>query len=437
MKSFKRYVQQRRTLLIFLLSLLAFWRLIRYANNLLNNTNDVTVIKSIQANTRLKDNRWHITKKHGINCQDIYDMDPVALGKSLEIRRKPSPTPSDETIVNATLDCGEFLASTGYNDVQISEQERHFPIAFSLVVHKEAHMVERILRAIYAPSNIYCIHYDLKSSSAFKEAVNGLARCIPNVFVSSRLETVHYGGISRLRADLNCLSDLLNSDVRWKYAINLCGQDFPLRTNAELVSDFKALNGMNMLETVRPSEYKKQRYTFQFKLKDEKSPLNTVLVNTGEKKKPPPHNIEIFVGSAYFVLSRDFVNFVYWSPLVKDFLAWSEDTYSPDEHFWATLSRVPGVPGEIKRFEPDIIDLMSKTRLVKWQYLEGSLYPACTGVHVRSVCIYGAAELRWLLNDGHWFANKFDLQVDPVVIECLEWNLTRKQETENSVFQKT
>uniref|UniRef100_A0A0E9VAI6 Uncharacterized protein n=1 Tax=Anguilla anguilla TaxID=7936 RepID=A0A0E9VAI6_ANGAN len=38
---------------------------------------------------------------------------------------------------------------------------------------------------------------------------------------------------------------------------------------------------------------------------------------------------------------------------------------------------------------------MSKTRLVKWNYLEGSLYPSCTGTHLRSVCIFGAAELRW------------------------------------------
>uniref|UniRef100_A0A673LKB5 Uncharacterized protein n=1 Tax=Sinocyclocheilus rhinocerous TaxID=307959 RepID=A0A673LKB5_9TELE len=82
--------------------------------------------------------------------------------------------------------------------------------------------------------------------------------------------------------------------------------------------------------------------------------------------------------------------------------------------------RVPGVPGEIGRSEPDVTDLKSRTRLVKWNYLEGRLYPQCTGTHRRSVCIYGAAELRWLLEDGHWFANKFDPKIDPVIIKCLE-----------------
>lgn len=420
MKSCVRHLNHRRALLYLFSSILIFCALIRYVTI----TNDNNIIKSRQIR-RQTDTRWRLTEQHGINCVDIYNMDPVALGKSLELRRKAPPIPADKSVVNSTLDCGQFLASRGYN-VRISEQERDFPLAFSLVVHKDAHMVERLLHAIYAPHNIYCIHYDLKSSSDFTEAIRGLARCLPNVFVASRLEAVQYGGISRLRADLNCLSDLLSSEIRWRYAINLCGQDFPLRSNAELVSELKALKGTNMLETIRPSKLKQQRYTNHFDLKDEQSQYRAFPVKTAQKKQPPPHDIEIFVGSAYFVLSREFVTFVHWSPQVKDFLAWCEDTYSPDEHFWASLIRVPGVPGEIKRSDPDISDLMSRTRLVKWQYLEEKLYPKCTGVHVHSVCIYGAAELRWLLNDGHWFGNKFDLKVDPVVIECLERNLTER-----------
>ncbi|GAA6105318.1 beta-1,3-galactosyl-O-glycosyl-glycoprotein beta-1,6-N-acetylglucosaminyltransferase 4 [Tachysurus ichikawai] len=410
-----------KQLLFLLLSILVFCGLIIYVKI----TNDNNNIKYNE--TTLTNIQWRFTEQNGINCSDIYDMDPVALGKSLKLRKKISPTPNDKVIVNVTLDCEQFLALRRYNEVQVSEQELSFPLAYSLVVHKDAYLVERLLRAIYFPHNIYCIHYDLKSASAFTEAIRGLARCIPNVFVASQLETVQYAGISRLRADLNCLSDLLNSKIHWRYVINLCGQDFPLRSNAELVSELKALKGMNMLETVRPSKYKKQRFTNHFRLKDVQFQYLATPVKTGEKKQPPPHNIEIFVGSAYFVLSREFVNFVHWSPLVKDFLAWSYDTYSPDEHFWATLIRVPGVPGEIKRSDPDISDLMSRTRLVKWQYLEGRLYPACTGAHVHSVCIYGSAELRWLLNDGHWFANKFDLKVDPVIVECLERNLTERQ----------
>lgn len=354
-------------------------------------------------------------------------MDPVEVGKSLIIRRKQNVEDADEKVINLTINCPLFIKSRGYDEVCLTEEEKDFPLAYSLVVHKSAVMVERLIRAVYSPNNIYCIHYDQKSSAQFIAAMEGLAKCLPNVFIASKRETVYYATITRLKADLNCLSDLLASQVKWKYVINLCGQDFPLRSNIELVSELKKLNGTNMLETSRPSEQKKQRFTFHHVLKDVDSTFKKSLEKTEQLKTPPPHGIEMFVGNAYFVLSRDFIVHVDSSVVVKDFLAWSEDTFSPDEHFWATLVRLPGVPGEVPRSQPDITDLMSKTRLVKWHYLEENLYPPCSGQHVRSVCIYGAAEMRWLLNYGHWFANKFDPMVDPIIIQCLEEKLKEKQ----------
>ncbi|KAK1892551.1 Beta-13-galactosyl-O-glycosyl-glycoprotein beta-16-N-acetylglucosaminyltransferase 4 [Dissostichus eleginoides] len=342
-----------------------------------------------------------LSRRYDINCTAIYELDPVEIGKALEIKRKVIVDVDDDSTVRLTSDCQTFIRTRGYHEAPVSNAERSFPLAYSLVVHKNAPMVERILHAIYAPNNIYCIHYDQKSSPAFIKAVTNLARCVPNVFIASKLESVQYAHISRLNADLNCLSDLLKSEVKWKYVINLCGQDFPLKSNYELVMELKQLNGSNMLESSRPSELKKQRYSFKHELKN---------VPYEYRRLP------------------DFVNYISSSQVAKDFLAWSADTYSPDEHFWATLVRVPGVPGQIPRSEADVTDLRSKTRLVKWNYLEGNLYPACTGTHMRSVCIYGAAELRWLLNYGHWFANKFDPKVDPILIKCLEEKLMEKRQ---------
>lgn len=366
-------------------------------------------------------------QRYEVNCTAIYELDPVEIGKTLEIKRKVIVDDDDDSTVSLTSDCQTFLKTRRYDGVPVSDVERSFPLAYSLVVHKNAPMVERILHATYAPHNIYCIHYDQKSSPAFIQAIKNLAHCTPNVFIASRLESVEYAHISRLNADLNCLSDLLLSEVKWEYVINLCGQDFPLKSNYELVLELRRLNDSNMLESSRPSEFKKQRFSFQHELRNVPYEYHRIPVKTTVAKDGPPHGIEMFIGSAYFVLSRNFVNHISSSVVVKDFLAWSADTYSPDEHFWATLVRIPGVPGHIPRSQPDVTDLKSKTRLVKWNYLEGNLYPPCTGTHMRSVCIYGAAELRWLLNYGHWFANKFDPKIDPILIKCLEEKLMEKR----------
>lgn len=365
--------------------------------------------------------------KYSIDCSAVYDMDPVEVGKSLVIRQKKALEDEDGSLAVLLSNCQSFIRFRRYHNVCVTDEEADFPLAYSLVVHKSAWMVERVLRAVYSPNNIYCIHYDQKSTHEFISAMEGLARCLPNVFVASKLESVFYASVSRLQADLNCLSDLLSSEVKWKYVINLCGQDLPLRSNIELVSELRKLNGNNMLETSLPTPYKEERFTFHHELRDANYEYHKVPMKTEKKKTLPPHGIKMFTGNAYFILSREFIEFVHSSDVVKDFLAWSEDTFSPDEHFWASLVRMPGVPGEVPRSAPDITDLMSKTRLVKWSYLEENLYPPCTGQHIRSVCIYGTAELRWLLNYGHWFANKFDPKVDPIVIQCLEERLEDRQ----------
>ncbi len=67
-------------------------------------------------------------------------MDPVEVGKSLIIRKKQVVKDMDESLVELTSNCSLFIESRGYDDVCLSEEERDFPIAYSLVVHKSAWM---------------------------------------------------------------------------------------------------------------------------------------------------------------------------------------------------------------------------------------------------------------------------------------------------------
>ena len=120
---------------------------------------------------------------------------------------------------------------------------------------------ERLLRAIYAPQNIYCVHVDNKSEPSVVSAISGITSCFPNVFMVSQAVDVVYAGWPRIQADLNCMADLYNSSTKWKYFINLCGQDFPLKTNLEIVRMLRSLKGRNSLESERMPEGKKWRVT--------------------------------------------------------------------------------------------------------------------------------------------------------------------------------
>ncbi|XP_029807487.1 beta-1,3-galactosyl-O-glycosyl-glycoprotein beta-1,6-N-acetylglucosaminyltransferase 3 [Suricata suricatta] len=366
--------------------------------------------------------------KRSINCSGIIRGEHQAVVEAvldnLETKNKRSRF-TDIDYLNMTRDCEHFKAERKFIRFPLSKEELDFPIAYSMVVHEKIENFERLLRAVYAPQNIYCIHVDEKSPETFKEAVKAITSCFPNVFIASKLVRVVYASWSRVQADLNCMEDLLQSSVPWKYLLNTCGTDFPIKTNAEMVLALKMLNGKNSMESEIPTEYKKTRWKYHYKTED-------TLHVTNKMKDPPPDNIPMFTGNAYIVASRDFVQHVLENPRSRQLIEWAKDTYSPDEHLWATLQRAPWMPGSIP-YHPKfhISDMTAIARLVKWQGHEGNIsmgapYAPCSGIHQRSVCVYGTGDLHWILQNHHLLANKFDPKVDDNVLQCLEEYLRYK-----------
>ncbi|XP_028908734.1 N-acetyllactosaminide beta-1,6-N-acetylglucosaminyl-transferase-like isoform X4 [Ornithorhynchus anatinus] len=294
----------------------------------------------------------------------------------------------------------------------LSEEEAAFPLAYMMAIHKDFETFERLFRAIYMPQNVYCIHVDEKATVKFKAAVERLLECFPNAFLASKLEPVVYAGISRLQADLNCMRDLAASETQWKYLINTCGQDFPLKTNREIIKHLKGFKGKNITPGVLPPAHAmgRTRYIHREHLGRERS----YMINTQALKPSPPHNLTIYFGSAYVALTREFTNFVLQDPRAVDLLVWSKDTYSPDEHFWVTLNRIPGVPGSMPNASWE-----GNLRAIKWNDMEQQ-HGGCHGHYVRGICIYGTGDLKWLFDSSSMFANKFELKSYPLTLECLE-----------------
>uniref|UniRef100_A0A8C6EEX0 Glucosaminyl (N-acetyl) transferase 1 n=1 Tax=Microcebus murinus TaxID=30608 RepID=A0A8C6EEX0_MICMU len=252
-----------------------------------------------------------------------------------------------------TRDCTSFIKRRKYIMEPLSKEEEQFPIAYSLVVHHKIEMLDRLLRAIYMPQNFYCIHVDRKSEESFLAAVKGIASCFSNVFVASQLESVVYASWSRVQADLNCMKDLYGMSARWKYLINLCGMDFPIKTNLEIVR----------------------------KLKSRCPPI---------KKKGGKQYAVVNGSSAYFVVSRK-----------------NEKSKSSCSVSLATIQRIPEVPGSLSlSHKYDLSDMQAVARFVSGSTTRA--LPTHLQRHPRAL----AGDLNWMLRKHHLFANKFDVDVD-------------------------
>jgi hypothetical protein len=130
---------------------------------------------------------------------DIYDL-AANFSKSFP-RRSQS---SDLVLVAETADCAAYRKYRGFREISLPETE-DFPIAFNVLVHRGAHQVARLLRAIYRPNNVYCLHVDSKSSDNFRSAMTSLTRCFDNIRFASRLETIVWAGFNRLQVGFTYL----------------------------------------------------------------------------------------------------------------------------------------------------------------------------------------------------------------------------------------
>ncbi|XP_048757687.1 beta-1,3-galactosyl-O-glycosyl-glycoprotein beta-1,6-N-acetylglucosaminyltransferase 3-like isoform X2 [Ostrea edulis] len=366
-----------------------------------------------QLDTTSKNHRRSQLKRivHEVNCQQIIDGDEEYISVvNIAISERIYTFPTDKEMGDLAQNCEKFLEVYNYKYFFVSTEELDFPIAYTILTYKDAIQTEKLLRAIYRPHNLYCIHVDRSSDSTLLYAMKSIAKCLSNVFIASKLEDVIYAGFSRLQADLNCMSDLLNNtDVKWRYVINLPSQAFPLKTNSEIIKILTIYNGTNSIESVYDHNAV-HRFNEKFAMKNGK------LKSTGKKKDPPPYDITIGKGSAYGVFSRDFVNYSINDLKAQDILKWLEDTYSPDESFWATLqfNKQLHVPGVNYAGVPN-----RKLWIAASTTWEGPS-EICHGKYVRSICVFGLGDLNKLVSEKELFANKFVHDYQPLALQCME-----------------
>ncbi|XP_059149538.1 beta-1,3-galactosyl-O-glycosyl-glycoprotein beta-1,6-N-acetylglucosaminyltransferase-like [Physella acuta] len=348
----------------------------------------------------------------------------AALSKKQDNRLYPKTVMrvAASQIAQDSRNCSSFLHEYGFQRFSnVSQEEVEFPIAFIILFHKDLDQVMHLLRQIYRPHNVYCLSVDLNSDPGFINSVRAVAACFPNVFLATQLEHIVYAGYARLMADIHCMRDLVAHQVRWRYLINMPGQQFPLKTNLEMVKILKIFNGANDMLGVTGKRSLPQRYKIKHRVILDSKTGKNITAETVERNPPPPHNFQIVKGSAYGAFSRAFVLFVLVNKKVWDLIRWSKDIESPDEYVWSTVhhTKLLDVPGGYRGL-PEKKKYL--TTYVAWENES-----PCATIHVRWVCIFSTSDLPMLAGRHELFANKFYIDFHPTALHCLDqflYNLT-------------
>ncbi|CAF0878558.1 unnamed protein product [Brachionus calyciflorus] len=386
-------------------------------------------------------NLSHNIKKYKVNCKALFNYDLKEISKAEEILKQITltdgnvETSSDSDFIVEKSQCENFKKARGYyrhEDVDID-----FPLAVTILAHESAEQLERILRTLYQPQNIYCIHIDKKSDKNLHNSIKSISDCFDNVFIASKTYDIVYMGHSRLKADVQCLKDLLMLDnlinvvkhpnlfgkivVDWKYAFNYVSSEFPLMTNRKLVQILKMYNGSNEIQILRDAHEYRHINKWIEDFKDYK------LIKTSEKNPPIPNSYLLAKGYCSYIINKKFAEYAVFDEKALSLFKWLETTLASDEYYWSTLqfnTQIYSEHGYIRDFN------YSKYSLVRYS----GWYPnyKCNGKLRHGMCVFGIRDLANLISRNEFLINKLLLNVDPIAYQCMEEWFDEKEKEKSS-----
>ena len=343
---------------------------------------------------------------------------------------------SEKDWIDSLSDC-EAVVKDFSNSFYNSPTEVDFPIAYVLVVYTNPRQMVRLIKALWRPQNLFCIHPDAKQSEEFIGVFRTLAKCLDNVFLPRKLDKVYYQHHSIMDSQMNCYEELMTyPSTRWKYAVNLCGRELPLKTNREIVESLVTLKGHSAIKTGRVhTDSQSYLARDRFKWKVEEDYHKGKLTYTHKKLKKPP--IPIYKSTNFIAASRQFVNFFLTDKRAIEFRNYLKVVKIPEEEFYASLIHLPGVPGGLP---PPRVALPTIDRYI-WMSRKKQTRvkkESCEGRMVHFVCILGVGDLDQIFHLGVntrtpvLFFNKYFMEEDHVVMDCMEERLIQQNMKEHA-----
>ena len=340
-------------------------------------------------------------------------------------------------LTDLSSDCAK-TRQTFYDNFYTSRVEREFPLAYIFLVHHKEGAIQqylRLLKVLYRPHNVYCIHLDAKSPIWWKILVEKFSKCFSNVIIASESIDVVYGTVKILHAHLSCFRELQRTQLPWRYAINLHGTELPLATNRELVHLTKNMNGVNIVdigENITNSNAshvkRKLHLSVSWNVK------GTKIYHRRSSNIHTPFNMTLFKGanSANSALTREFVDFMLTDERAKSLVHFLHDFESAVEFYFSTINHFPDAPGNAFLLKKGHRRPLLVHRI--WNFRNSSR--CLEGKWHHRICIVSVGDLPWLksgMDSGNfYFMNKYWIEYDHVVMDCMEDLLVEKNVEEFS-----
>ena len=109
------------------------------------------------------------------------------------------------------------------------------PLAFLILAHRNPAQVARLFSALYHREDTFVLHFDSRASAELHTLGAHLDGGYPNVhLLPSR--AIIWAGPQMAEVQVEAMQVALEHGTRWTHFLNLTGQDFPLKSRAEMLA---------------------------------------------------------------------------------------------------------------------------------------------------------------------------------------------------------
>jgi hypothetical protein len=209
-------------------------------------------------------------------------------------------------------------------------------IAYLIMLHNNFPQVRWIVDAIYNNEDILIIHVDKKADQSFSQHVAAYLGNRPNVKYLPRRHVNRFAW-SMVEIELRAIKALLSLKDEWKYFINLSGEDYPIKSICSIKTKLRAAWPKNFVDVIsfdamtklNPQDHHlARRLAFEMFGTVIRTPL----------RLPFPKRVDIkYKGSQWFMLSRDFCEWLVSSRVTSQIEKLIKYTWTPDELFFQAL----------------------------------------------------------------------------------------------------
>ena len=272
------------------------------------------------------------------------------------------------------------------------------------MAHKAPEQLERLIIKMNHPMFDFYIHLDKKSDF---ESFKYLGSMDNVFFITNRIEC-NWGGYSFVKAILCSVKEVLNSTVKYDFINLMSAQDYPIKPVEEMYNFLSGHKGMSFISYEffdgtwwkhAVTRFRSYHFT-DYKLKGKY--LLQKIVNKLMPQRKFPLNLKLYgsSNSSWWILSFEaaeyLIDFIEKNVKLNKFMQY---TWGSDEFLIATI--LLNSP-----FKERIIN--NNLRYIDWS--KGGAHPK----------ILSKDDLQKLMNTDKFFARKFDVSMDPEILDLID-----------------